>query len=136
MSGGEAHEQRAASPGSHLMWEVRKACVSSKNCELKQELYLSGEITASTAPGPSPEDRVTHPSTAIALSLPHQEPLPRADNSALGAGWLQASCLTLLTSWFGISLRLQNPAQPGPVILVPSQPLGQTQALPACYLLH
>lgn len=43
---------------------------------LEQELCLSGEVTTSTALGPSAEDRVTHPSTANALSLPHQEPLP------------------------------------------------------------
>lgn len=120
-SGGEAHEQRPHSPRSHLTGEVRKGlCFQSASAlcggGLEQELFLSGEVITSTAPDPSPKDRISYPSTAIAPSLSCWEPLLSIwTNSALRAGLGAVPLhLTLLTlSWFGISLRLQNPAQHG-----------------------
>lgn len=71
----EAHERRTASSGSSLTGEERKGVyfqpLSGRGFE--PELCLSGKVTTTTAPGLSPEDRVTHLSTA--LSLPSQEPL-------------------------------------------------------------
>lgn len=60
MSGGEAHQQRATSSESLLMGEERERpffqpSPALSGGGLEQELCLSGELTTSTAPDPSPE---------------------------------------------------------------------------------
>lgn len=81
---------------------------------MEQEFCLSGEVTTSTDPGPSPGDRLTSQHTRC--PLPATLGAPDLSGPTVLWGVTSAQCLlplTLLTpSWFGISLRLLNPAQP------------------------
>lgn len=111
--------------------DVFPGCSSPLWGGLEQELCLPGEVATFTAPGPSAEDRITHPSAAIAHHS--RRPCPVCTDSTWSWPELSAFAPGLAHTklvWDHSKATIPNTAQDLGTFPTP----GQAQAIPACYL--